>query len=394
MTKNKIERIDVFKSSISQYGVLYHFGIKLYEALLRAGYKARLFESHFKLSQITLEPLPHLTIGFNGVPAAPSLKTKEGSPDTEAICDLIRVPHVSCLVDPPFRFFYLTRSPYSIIGCDDLSGCEMLRQMGFSKTVFFPHAVEKELSPDPKEERIYDVVMLASYIDFVHRKKKWRKIYPKWIWQIMEEAIEITLSDQETAFINAFRKVFIDHKRRPEEMETFNLFEVFAEMEMAIKGMERFNMLKSIQDVDVHLFGSNEWKSHLGKKLPHVILHDNVDYAQALEIMKKSKIVLNCSIKNKNGAHERIFSGLACGALVVTGENIYLRHYFQDGQNILFYRYSESDLLNQKIHYYLAHENERKQVAEGGREVVMAHHTWDHRVKTLIQDVTPILNAF
>ena len=70
-----------------------------------------------------------------------------------------------------------------------------------------------------------------------------------------------------------------------------------------------------------------DWKKYFEKQ-SNIIVHDAVPYAESLEIMKQSKIVLNSSIKNKFGAHERIFAGLASGALVLTNENIYLKEYF------------------------------------------------------------------
>ena len=68
--------------------------------------------------------------------------------------------------------------------------------------------------------------------------------------------------------------------------------------------------------------------------------------------MRTSKIVLNSSIKNKSGAHERIFAALASGAIVATSENEYLKETFQEQQGILFYKNAEIGKINEVIHEY------------------------------------------
>jgi spore maturation protein CgeB len=37
------------------------------------------------------------------------------------------------------------------------------------------------------------------------------------------------------------------------------------------------------------------------------------------------------------------------------------------------------------IEYYLAHGEERERIAEAGRQEVLAHHTWDHRIAEMLQ---------
>jgi spore maturation protein CgeB len=381
----KIRNIDIFYPAKSQYGALYHFTYKLHEALVRAGYQSHLFDNNVSLTDLVLKPPADLSIGFNG-----ALMTEEG----HFMPDLFRTPHVSCLVDPIFRFYHLVKSPYMIIGCDDRFGCEILHQSNFQNTIFFPHAVEKDLAPGPDNERIYDVVFLGTFIDYEKRRNDWKHIYSKGVFQAMEEAIELTFSDQETSFIEAFRMTINYHRKESGDLGVFNYFEIFHELEMYLKGKERMELLQSIQDAEIHVFGSSSgeknWKTQC-KNRPNIVVHDSVSYDESLEIMKKSKIILNSSLKNKNGAHERIFNGLAAGALVLTGENIYLREYFKDEENILFYRFSEAKQINQKINDYLAHESKRKEVVAHGREIVMKHHTWDQRVETLFEDIKPIL---
>ncbi len=107
--------------------------------------------------------------------------------------------------------------------------------------------------------------------------------------------------------------------------------------------------------------------------------------------MKKSKIVLNSSPTIKNGAHERIFAGLACGAAVVATENIYVKELFGETKGVSFYRPNHWDKVNEQVQALLSNETDRETAVHKGRELVMHHHTWDHRAKKLIKELSKIL---
>lgn len=373
----------------SQYHVLHHFTTKLHEAFLRAGF---LSEIRREKNFLDIEKdSPDMTVGFNGAPRDKNTGT--------LLYDEIHIPHLSLLVDPPFRFFYLTKSSYSMIGCDDRAGCQLLNLVDFKKNFFLPHAVEPELTFDPKEERPFDVVMLATFIDHEERRKNWKTKFPPSIRKVMDDAIEMTFSDPALSFIAALDKAFVEdqllHPQVP--FEGVSLIEVFEEIEIYIKGRDRAELIKSVPDSTVHIFGSQidqlDWKRYLGTNHPNIEVHGAVNYPQALEIMKKSKVLLNPSIKNKAGAHERIFAGLACGAVVITNESAYLRETFEDGQGLNFYTSANRNSLNDQVQDFLSNEKKRIREAELGREITMKHHTWDNRVETIMLHVPSYLKS-
>lgn len=363
-------KIDVLMPSLSQYGVLHHFTQKLHEALIRHGADCRLLSGDDRIL-IPWNSHPDFTIGFNG-----ALAMEDGS----FFSDLIKVPHIACLVDPPYRFLKLTESPYMIIACDDQEGCRLLKKRNFDRTVFMPHAVEPELEAPTGGLRIYDMVFLGTCIDAEGRRKEWKKMFPQEICHLMEDAADRTLADDWTSFIQILsdRLDPIEHRK------------VFEEVELYIKGADRLRLLKTFPDQRIDVFGGNDgkggWKKML-KRQSNIIVHPAVSFEDSLKIMKQSKMVLNSSIKNKLGAHERIFAAAASGAVVVTNDNPLMREYFKEGEEILFYgaesAYEVSELLKD--------EAKRSLIADAGRKRVMQGHTWDYRVKQLLQGIAPIL---
>lgn len=381
-----LKKIDVLLPDGSLYDVLCHFTRKLFEALVRAGFSCRLLEGNNRFLT-PLESPPDCTICFNG-----ALRVDDG----KLFCDLIHLPHISCLVDPPFYFPGLTSSRYVVTTCDDRSGCEYLHGLHYPNAFFMPHAVERELAPDPNAQRIYDVVMLSTFVDYEKRRAEWKDRFPAPICRGMEEAAEIALQDEAISFPAALKQALahcLDFQS-PAERDSPLYQTIFSEVERYIKGRDKIELLDAIQDTPVHVFGSSidkqGWAQHCAGR-PNVTVHSGVSYSDALKIMQKSKIILNSSIKNKYGAHERIFSGSACGAVVATNDNPYLREHFAANEEIILYRRSAFDQAAASIKALLSDEERRKEVAERARQKVLANHTWDHRIAQLFKDITPTI---
>jgi spore maturation protein CgeB len=379
-----LKKIDVLLPNTSQYGVLHHFTTKLYEALVRQshGISCRLLEGDSRL-HVPIEEPPDLTLAFNG-----TLKDENGV----LLCDRIKVPHIACLVDPPYRFLPLLESPYILLTCDDRYCCEYLKQRNFSRMTFMPHAIEKDIEAGNDRERIYNVVMLATFIDCDTIQKNWKSKFSVQTVRSLNDAADMTFADQTTSFIEALNITLEVNKAGSPE----NLPGMLQELELFIKGKERANFMRTIDTESIHVFGNavgdKGWEDFINEeKLAHVKCHRSVPFNQALAIMKKSKIILNSSIKNKNGAHERIFSALASGAIVITSDNSFLRETYPDGNGIIFFQNDRMEQINREIHKYLSDEPKRQNIAQAGRKIVLEHHTWDQRAKTLLQELPAII---
>lgn len=387
-----MNRIDIFMPPLSNYGVLHHFTEKMHEAMLRAGVKSRLLEAKRHdpgpFLQALFDDQPQCTLSFNGL-----------LPDNQDrfFCDLVGIPHVACLVDSPNSFLSLTRSPLTIITCVDRASVNFFNETGFQNVLFMPHAIDSSLSPDPTSKREYNVVMLSSCIDYEGNRSSWKKKYPVSLCKAMEEAAENALNDINRPYYQSFvdaldKQVQLQSGIDPEKID---MVEVLYEIEMYIRGKDRVELVRSIKDAKVDIFGSSDdragWKKYVGDKR-NVVIHDPVPFKQALAIMKHSKIVLNSCPWISYGGHERIFAGLACEALVITNENPFLKEEFKDGESIVFYQHGRWDKANHRVNEYLENVAKRNSVAKKGREIVMNRHTWDHRASLLLKEIPGMLN--
>lgn len=388
-----VNRIDLFMPPKGQYGVLHHFTLKLYEALMRNGVECRLLQAErFNpkpfLEKIFSDP-PDCTLSFNGL-----LPDEEG----RFFCDMIQIPHVACLVDSPNQFLALIKSPKTIITSPDRFSVEFFRGLNCQNALFMPHGVEKELKGDAEEKKQYDVVMLSSCIDYNAIGKKWKSEFSPALYNTLMDAVDITFSDHETSYVQAFVQALDKQVNKPNSVDPrqIDYFIVLDELENYIRGKDRVELVKGIKDARVDIFGSGvqgtSWEKYLGKQ-KNCTIHEPVPYEKAIDVMKGSKIILNSCAWIKNGAHERIFAGIASGALVITNENIYMREHFQDDKNIAFFQHGKWSDVNEKVNHYLEHPQKREQIVKLGQEIVKKEHTWDSRAKQLINDLTKILKS-
>lgn len=172
------------------------------------------------------------------------------------------------------------------------------------------------------------------------------------------------------------------------------MIQALDELEMYTRGKERVQLVRSIKDARIDIFGASaatiSWKKQL-QGMSNVIVHDPVPFDQAQEIMARSKILLSSCAWIKYGTHERTLTGLTREALVLTRENGYMREHFTDGTHIAYYTYKNIKKANETVNNYLQNEELRRTVAHAGREQALHHHTWDHRAAALLKELAPLL---
>lgn len=385
-----IRRVDFFLPYYSQYDVLHHFTIKLYEAFLRLGVDCRLLTAEKYnprpfLTQLFDNP-PDCTLSFNGL-----------LPDEEDrfLCDMVQMPHVCCLVDSPTLFFPLVKSQYNIITCVDRNASAFFKSLQHANTLFMPHAVERNLH-NATQEKIYDVALLASCLDYNAIAEEWKKKYPKVLSDGLLEAAERTLADEEAFYINTFVEAFDNFLKSSSQMniEALDMISILDQYEMYIRGYDRVRLVQSIKDVRIDIFGQSKemWQRYLGKN-NNCTFHEKVPFEEALKVMSQSKILLNSCAWIRAGGHERIYSGMASGAVLVASENSFMKETFRDGENILFYKGETLKNLDHKISQLLNDSAKREEIASKGRNTVLHHHTWDHRAAALLKELSPIIHG-
>lgn len=113
----------------------------------------------------------------------------------------------------------------------------------------------------------------------------------------------------------------------------------------------------------------------------------SVDYwSEMPKVFRASKINLNFTIPNiKSGIPLRIWDVLGSGGFLLTNYQAEIPVYFTEGKDLVCF--DGIDDLREKAHYYLTHEEERKEIAESGCRKVKEHHTYIQRIRAMLSQV-------
>lgn len=369
-----------------------YFTEKLAEAMQRYGIETKIIDvRQGVLGSETMQAIrsfaPDFTCSFNSF---------EPIGEGRYLWDFLEIPHLSFLVDPSFYSTTLVNSPYSILSCVDRSDCEAIRSSGFERVFFWPHAVERELTAEKDQKRLYDVVLLGSCYDYESLRVAWQQRNPASLNKVLDDAIEIVFSNEQASLAQALVAAWQASQLDPQGVDFATLYYY---LDNYTRGKDRVELVKSIKDARVHVFGELatdnavgilSWQQYLASQ-PNVTVHPSTLFGEGMNVLKQSKIVLNSMPFFRDGSHERIFTGLACGCLPITSESKYLREQFTEGKDLLFYQSGKRDQVNGKINDLLADEKKRKEMAAKGQEIVMKHHNWDHRVEELMKIVPSML---
>ena len=148
----------------------------------------------------------------------------------------------------------------------------------------------------------------------------------------------------------------------------------------------RADILEGISDMNIAVWGPNwgELKRH--SPLKNKVMDAKLDYDQWRKIYSASKIVLvihyNDGKTPCDQASPRLFEAMACGSFVMADGQKDARALFGDKEQVVFFDGVED--LRKKILYYLDHPLEMKEIAQKGREEVLARHTYKRRIEDML----------
>ena len=113
-----------------------------------------------------------------------------------------------------------------------------------------------------------------------------------------------------------------------------------------------------------------------------------INYWQdAPKVFNRSRINLNLTIKNiRTGIPLRIYDILSSGGFVITNFQTELPMYFKNDEDIVWF--STTEEFEDKVTFYLKHEDERKKIAARGMQKIKEQHTYMHRFDAM-SDAVP-----
>ena len=124
--------------------------------------------------------------------------------------------------------------------------------------------------------------------------------------------------------------------------------------------------------------------------IPHSGLHtfrikaDPVYEEEFSRVCSASKIAINTNMKNDVplSFSDRYFLTMACGIFSLVSYVPQLEEIFENGRHFVWFHSPQEAV--ELIRYYLVHPDEREEIARQGQEEVYRNHTYDIRIKEML----------
>ncbi|SOB58390.1 CgeB family protein [Pseudodesulfovibrio profundus] len=147
--------------------------------------------------------------------------------------------------------------------------------------------------------------------------------------------------------------------------------------------MYRLDCILRILDYSPLIVGDPGWKELLRGR-DGWRYHSELSYYQDLpDFYPLSDINFNCTSQQMKGAvNQRVFDVPCCGAFLLTDYRRQLEDLFEPGREIIYY--NEPDEIPGLIEIYKDAPEKRKRIADAARKRILAEHTYDHRMLSLV----------
>lgn len=198
--------------------------------------------------------------------------------------------------------------------------------------------------------------------------------------------LEDALTDE---FVEVFCKSAPNLFRFPEGYrENYRALVAQQYLSVKVAEQERIRFLAHLSEkYEIHLYTDSDTSG-----LPKVHNCGFADYRKKMPlIFRNCKINLNMTAKSiRNGLPQRVFDVLGCAGFLITNYQADLDDIFEAGVDLETYDSLEE--LDDKIGYYLNHEEERRRIALQGYEKVKNYHSYDKRIVELLHISFPESN--
>ena len=303
--------------------------------------------------------------------------------------------HISLLQDAPYSIkignihiparnhtiWYLDRSHQQMMDLLDLA-------MPTNKKIFLPMAgctnTHRNLKDILCQEKKYDVVVCAGLWSG-KPQRGWHSKADR-ITSIILDNIADYMEEYPVNIYTAIQIIFEDMGMNIEIMLPL-LKEYLWSLLEYIKMYRRIKSVGFLVDNGIRpdVFGGGWENAPYADKLN---IHGYVTYPESIEVISKAKVLFQDQAEFNDGAHDRVFTAMLNGTVVVSEYSQYLDEEFEDGKDIFLYDWKDGSNQVQIINALLKNEFIRTSVVKNAYEKVNNSHRWINRAQSIIEAVT------
>lgn len=234
------------------------------------------------------------------------------------------------------------------------------------------------------DHRPYPLVFTANYVPAAHLEKQLNQLEPEYR-AFYDAIIQSLMHNPKQDLLSCIEGFF---RREIPDLSDAQLCEGMSSMpvvDLWVRTRFREKTIQALADggIKVHLFGK-DWEQISCRHPENLIVTGRmVTSAECVQATAQAKLSLNTMPWFKDGAHDRIFTSMLCGAAAFTDDSRYLREQFTDMDTIIYYGLSQLEALPQQVTELLSDPQRLFGIACRGKRVAVECHQWKNRAGIL-----------
>lgn len=279
-------------------------------------------------------------------------------------------------LDDPRFFIDRPFEPSETVLCFDETYLDTIRERHTGVSGFWPLAADVTSPGDYEERFACEVCFVGGVIDQSERRAQ----LPQPMQAYVDELVELKLAHRE----RSFDELAAEHPIAPGKRINITP-QVAHYLYWETNNRYRLRIMQSLQDFDVRIYGTDDWRMLLRDSPLLERFHGPIDpVRETPNCYASAAINLNIhSIQCRGSLNQRDFNAPMAGGFLLSDWVPAAGRYFQPGLEAIYW--SDPNDLRAKVSYYLKHPDERREIAERGRARVLRSHTYAHRVGALLE---------
>ena len=305
----------------------------------------------------------------------------------------IDIPHVSIMLDQPFNpcsGYLKTAFPKQIITyldrSDELYIDRCCSVQSEQHKIFMPLAgtINDNFPNITTTQRKYDILFSSSSWNPIRIWHDNKYDYPKYIRRYMDEIAELMMyypCNVKDACITVLHSHGFFDDEYYQKMSPY-----FWPILRFVKPMRKIETLKHLTNLGlkVDVIGNGFENQSFANKL---ICHGRKEYEEMLDYVSQSKVVITDMAGFNEGAHDRVFTGMLNGAVVVSEYSSYLDEVFVNNQDLFMFDWQNTEQQMEVIEKLISDEDYRLSIAQNAYNKAIREHTWESRANQILEAV-------
>ncbi len=302
----------------------------------------------------------------------------------------IEMPVASWYVDSPnliLRAFDKNVSPFISLFLWDKGYIGDMKAMGFERVEYLPLASDTDVFK-PLKLSGKDIKRFSSDVGFVGNSmvepvaENLGKV--PFELRLPAERLAQQLSLSHLSFDESLRTLNMDDQEKINTLPVQERSDLEAAILWRSTLLYRLSCVEKLKEFRPVIHGDKGWRELLSRDFN---VGPPLNYYRELPLFYNAcKINFNATnLQMGSAVNQRVFDVPACGSFLLTDDQDALGELFDIGTEVITYRNREE--IPELLNYYLNHSQERKRIAEHGKERIVREHTYVHRIKMLIDSM-------